>query len=319
MNTATNTITFVKTNTTSTATPSALAAGTYTVTFLSSATNGFVDATGGLLAGDTNGVVPGTNCTHDVHGDRSHGGRRADFLFVADFARGPNTTSTIKVPNNTGTGIPLTLANATAVTSVTFTMSYDPTLLNITGVSGANLTLVSNTGGLATFSYTNAMPQNGTVILGQILADVPNSAATNYKAKELLHIGSPVINGTNSTVRSGDGIHINAYLGDVSGNGIVNGADVNSISFIPGGGFTGFNAFPLADPVILADVNADNLVNSTDLGQYNRFVANLAAPTIPVPPTGLTYTATGPDPTSQHPGDAAGAGGRHGHSTGEPR
>ena len=180
-------------------------------------------------------------------------------------------------------------------------MSYDPTLLNITGVAGANLTLVSNAGGLATFSYSNATPQNGTVILGQILADVPNSAASNYKAKELLHIGSPVINGTNSTVRSGDGIHVNAYLGDVSGNGVVNGADVNSISFIPGGGFTGFSAFPLADPVILADVNADGLVNSTDLGQYNRFAANLTAPTIPVPPTGLTFTATGPDPTLSIP------------------
>ncbi len=93
-------------------------------------------------------------------------------LFVADFARGPNTTSTIKVPNNTGTGIPLTLTNATAVTSVTFAISYDPTLLNITGVAGANLTLVSNTGGLAT-SYTNVTPQNGTVVLGQVLADVP--------------------------------------------------------------------------------------------------------------------------------------------------
>ena len=54
VNTATNTITFVKTNTTSTSTP--------TVPWLrvptrlpssSSATNGFVDTTGGLLAGDT--------------------------------------------------------------------------------------------------------------------------------------------------------------------------------------------------------------------------------------------------------------------------
>ena len=298
VNTAANTITFVKTNTTTT-TPSALAAGIYTVTFLSSTTNGFVDNSGDLLAGDTNGVVPGTNYTTTFTVTAATAAEPT--VFVADFARGPDSSSTIKVPNNTGTGIPLTLTNATAVTSVTFTMSYDPTLLNITGVSGANLTLVSNTGGLATFSYTNATPQNGTVILGQILADVPNSAANNYKAKELLHIGSPVINGTNTTVRSGDGIHINAYLGDVSGNGIVNGADVNSISFIPGGGFTGFSAFPLADPVILGDVNADGLVNSTDLGQYNRFVANLTAPTIPVPPTGLTFTATGPDPTLSIP------------------
>ena len=251
VNTATNTITFVKTNTTSTATPSALAAGTYTVTFLSSANNGFVDTTGGLLAGDTNGVVPGTNYTMTFTVTAATAAEPT--LFVADFARGPNTTSTIKVPNNTGTGIPLTLTNATAVTSVTFTMSYDPTLLNITGVAGANLTLVSNTGGLATFSYTNATAQNGTVILGQILADVPNSAASNYKGKELLHIGNPVINGSITSVRSGDGIHVNAYLGDASGNGIVNGADINSIRLYPRRRLHRpvAHTFPLADPVIL--------------------------------------------------------------------
>ncbi len=90
---------------------------------------------------------------------------------------------------------------------------------------------------------------------------------------------------------SGDGIHVNAYLGDASGNGVVNGADVNLISFIPGGGATGFSAFPLADPVILGDVNADGLVNSTDLGQYNRFVANPDGPDD-------SGAADGPDPTT---------------------
>ncbi len=71
----THTITIVKTKTTSTAAPKALAAGTYVVTFLSSVTNGFVDTTGGLLAGDTNGVVPGTNYTMIVYGGRGHRGR----------------------------------------------------------------------------------------------------------------------------------------------------------------------------------------------------------------------------------------------------
>ena len=292
VNSTTNTITFVKTG-------SALAAGTYTVTFVSSAAKGFVDAAGGLLAGDANGVVPGTN--YSTIFTVTPATAAEPTLTIPDFARGPNSASTIKVPNNTGTGIPLTLTNASAVTSVTFNLTYDPTLLNITGVSGANLTLVSNTGGLASFSYSNGTAQNGTVVLGQILADVPNSAASNYKAKELLHLGAIVINGSNTNVRNADGVHVNAYLGDASGNGVVNGADVNIISFIPGGGYTGFNAFPLADPVILADVNADGLVNSTDLGQYNRFVANLSAPTIPLPPSGLTFTATGPDPTLSIP------------------
>ena len=50
-------------------------------------------------------------------------------LSIPDFARGPDGASTIKVPNDSAKGIPVTLSNAPAATKdVVFTLTYNPTL-----------------------------------------------------------------------------------------------------------------------------------------------------------------------------------------------
>src|SRR5581483_6577085 len=126
---------------------------------------------------------------------------------------------------------------------------------------------VSNANGVATFHYSNATPQNGTLILGDILAQVPDSAAGAYKAKDLLQLGNIVLNQDPNILALGDAaIHVNAYLGDTTGNGIITGGDVNLITRIPGALDSGFVAYPTVDPVILADLNNDGLVNATDIG-----------------------------------------------------
>ena len=122
-------------------------------------------------------------------------------LSFPDFARGPAGAANIQVPQTGGTGIPITLANpgttAINVTDVTFNLNYNPALLNISaaqnGASGT-FTLGSATGGVASFTFHSSVAVSiaagSSLTLGLITAQVPNSAASSYKAKELLHFSS---------------------------------------------------------------------------------------------------------------------------------
>src|SRR5262249_30034157 len=119
-------------------------------------------------------------------------------LAIPDFARGPDDNQIIKVPNNTGHGIPVTLYNAVGLTDATLTISFDPTLLtNINALGGAGsdatdpgstFSLVPTPGvvGQATLAFHSGTPLSGNVVLGDVLANVPSTAKTNYKAKELI-------------------------------------------------------------------------------------------------------------------------------------
>src|SRR5207248_11423811 len=106
-----------------------------------------------------------------------------------DFARGPNAANTIKVPNDSAKGIPVTLSNAPAATKdVVFTLTYNPTLFTATGASTGDSTGTGSTFTMGTISSVDAAHSkvtftwhNGTglagTVLGDILANVPNSAA----------------------------------------------------------------------------------------------------------------------------------------------
>src|SRR5262249_48594292 len=153
--------------------------------------------------------------------------------------RGPGN-SPIKVPNDSGHGIPVTLYNAAGVSDVTFTLSYNPSLLTVAEARGGpgsdatagsftlvgTPTVIDSTHATASFHFQRA-PLNGTVVLGDIVAAVPTSAATSYKAKELLSLTAIVVNNGAVTGAVGaSAVHVNAYLGDVTGNGTIDGLDV---------------------------------------------------------------------------------------------
>ena len=54
------------------------------------------------------------------------------------------------------------------------------------------------------------------------------------------------------------------------------------------GTLAGFAAFPLVDPVIIADLNNDGLVDSSDVTLLNSVLAGIPRAQIPTIPTGLT-------------------------------
>src|SRR4029077_16617752 len=151
-----------------------------------------------------------------------------------------------------------------------------------------------------TFTWHNVTAQSGTVVLGDILANVPNSAANQYKGKEILGLGSIAANGAAFTGVSASGLHVNAYLGDVTGDGAIGGLDVATAGGVAAGNPPspiGLAAFRLVDPAIIGDIAGDASIDATAVSDLASFTSNLRTSAIPAIPTGLALTPGGPDPT----------------------
>ncbi len=275
---------------------------TYTVNLISgTGTNGFIDALGTGLDGLGNGGHANYVTTFSTH----YQVNATPVLSIPDFARGPDSNTPIAVPT-LAAGIPITLSNAANVTDVTFSLSYNPSLLNLTGTrsgagsdasdTAATLTLVANGGGVATFHYVDANPQSATpttpLVLGDLSALVPSTTGAAalglYQVKEFLQLGNITINqgGVTGAVSS-NGIHVNAYFGDVNGDKVVDGLDKLAADNVAQGRTTGFSAFTQLDPAIVGDVVGDFSVDAGDVSAIDSYVAGLKPVQIPQPPTQL--------------------------------
>ena len=292
---------------------------TYTVTLLSGAgSNGFLYALEG-------GAGPGLG-NYTTTFTTSYQRNATPVLSIPDFARGPDSNSPIQVPNVFASGIPITLYNAAAVTDVTFSLSYNPALLTVGAFGGAgsdasdqnhaSLILVSNSGGVATFHYSDPNPVSATptapLVFGDITAVVPSNAGAAalslYQVKELLQLGNIVINGNDASggAVSANGVHVNAYFGDVNGDKVISGLDTLTANTVAQGQAAGFSAFSQLDPVIIGDVAGDYSVDAADVGTIDSFVAMLHPLQIPMPPTQLLPTDPNyVNPNSIHSPNAA--------------
>jgi hypothetical protein len=232
--------------------------------------------------------------------------------------------ASINVPNNlTSAGIPVALSNGQNITSATFTLQYDPTLLHITGavskIAGAsftaNITEVGHTGTavLSLSSPTKISSLTTALTIGSLLATVPFGATATYGAKQLLHFtGMSMTNtaGTSVTLTNQDAVEVAAYFGDVNDTGLgfnVNGA-VAAIGTVAGLAanvvtqtLPGFTAFPELDPVIIGSVSQQGgSIVPSDTTAINRQVTG-GQPAIPWLPVGVTAVTVGPDPVLSVP------------------
>jgi len=114
------------------------------------------------------------------------------------------------------------------------------------------ITSIDATHASVAFTYHNPTAHSGTVVLGDILATVPNSAASIYKTKELLTLSGITVTG-GATVQAANGIHVDAYLGDVhvAAAPAIDALDALDASIVATG-ISGFTAYTLLDPVIIA-------------------------------------------------------------------
>jgi N-acetylneuraminic acid mutarotase len=265
---------------------------------------GFHDALGGPLDGASNAGHANYVTTFTTH----YQGSKAPIFTIPDFARGPDPAHAIKAPNDSSHGIPITIYNASKMTEASFELIYDPTLFTISGAGGGDATdpasslrlVDAHAGGanIAIFEYQSIIPESGTVNLGDILATVPASAAATYKAKELLQLVPVTIDGVQvAQPVAFSALHLDAYLGDVTGNGSIDALDVATAATVAQGAATGFAAYALLDPALIGDPANDLSVDAGDVSTLAAFTTRLPTPTIPAPPTGLTITPVGADPT----------------------
>ena len=296
-------------------------AAKYLVT-LTSGAGGIVDTSGEQLAGDANGFSPGTNyvATNLVPASAT-----VPTLSIPGFARGPNSSANVQITTNsvTAAGIPITLTHAPAsTTEVQFTLDFNPALLNVTGSArAATCTLLNpgtaNSTGVANFEYSGPALSTTSAVLGDIVANVPNSAANEMLQKTLLDlpVADIFFNGSAtpaSPVQNADGVQVVDYLGETTNNfGVINSNDASNAQAVVTANTTpttanqpaGLQAFPLADPFLIAGSTGSTTfkVVAADVTGLSRFAVSLSHPFIPTPPTGLTYSSPGPDPTVSIP------------------
>jgi hypothetical protein len=280
---------------------------TWTVTLQSgtgtgSSANGFFDVLGAPL----DGADDASHANYVTTFATSNDGQPT--LTMPDFARGPDSSSTIKLPNNSpGKGIPVTLANAPAgTTDMAFTLSYNPALLTPIGAdttdssgAGSAFTMGTPSNGTVTFTWHNSAGLSGNIILGDILANVPNSAANQYGAKELLRLSSITLNGAPFTGVTGPAVHINAYFGDLSGDGQITGLDLATAGNLAAGAPTsplGLSVYKRVDPGLIGDIGGDGSIDSAAISSLASYLAHVTTSAIPTPPAGLTIAPGGPDP-----------------------
>ena len=290
---ATNSFTFLATNTAyeaSTGSP-LLPDGTYTVNVAGgSSSNGFqaLNAGGGFLDGLGTGVPGSGNFTTTF----TVAAAGNDVVWVPATADGPGQALSAPGMNQAAAGYPIYLNDSTgSVTSVQVTLDYNPNLLTVTGASGAGFTLLgSSTPGQAILQYSGpALATGGGKPIGFVLATVPGGTTANpipYKAKDLLHLANVSLNGGSIPVQTSDGLHLVAYVGDADGNGSYTSNDAVLVTRVSLQTDTGFAAYPLVDPVIVADTDGAGFIPADAALQINEAgvgfpTANLANPPIP--------------------------------------
>src|SRR5207302_10298529 len=117
----------------------------------------------------------------------------------------------------------------------------------------------------------------------------PNAGANNYNATQLLQPDAIVINGSSATPAvSAGGVHLNAYFGDVTGEGLINGSDTLASNSVATGAAAGFANYPLLDPALVGDVAGDFSVDGGDVSGVDAYVALLQPPQIPTIGTPVT-------------------------------
>jgi hypothetical protein len=273
-----------------------LAPDAYTVTLFSRA-DGWVDASGNLLDGDLNGVAGGDcerSFTVAPFNDR--------VLSLPDFARGPTQPINVFANGTAGrfasdettpiyaSGLPISISDGMGVTSVDFTLVYDPAVLDITGVA-PGLGVPENgwslawsqpfAGGLHVMLSGNGALASGTQPLIVLAANVPVSAP--YGAVEVLRFTDVQVNGGLIAARGDEAIHEAVYFGDASGEGYVGGEDAAAVARVVVASDSGFYGAPLVDPIIVGGVGGDGGLSSYDAALLSQDSVGLVVPQIPDP------------------------------------
>jgi hypothetical protein len=266
-----------------------LAPDNYTAT-LFSRSDAFQDATG-LLDGD--GDLNGAELNDHYVAMTTVAASNSRVLSIRDLARGPGQ----HVDDTSNPKLAVRLSDATNVTRIVLRVSWDASLLNVFTDFQQTTTrlapglppgwsLVVDPGGLSTVVLiaqgTTPLAGNDVPIIW-LEAIVPQSALGG--AAGLIHVSNVSINNGAIPAMGDLAVQSVSYLGDADGNKTYTGYDAALIARVALGHDSGFRAYPLIDPAILASTSGTaTLVNqdATLVAMKSVFLPVPAIPDLPV-------------------------------------
>ncbi len=122
----------------------------------------------------------------------------------------------------------------------------------------------------------------GPVQLGGLAATVPSNAL--YRSVALPHFNTVSLNSGAINAVADDAVDVVAFFGDGSGDGLYTSTDATLLSQVAGHSDSGFAAYPVVDPVIVADINGDKSVTSADVTLLNRYLNGTTVVQVPAYP-----------------------------------
>lgn len=261
-----------------------LAADNYTVRLKSRAT-GFVDTLGRLL--DGNGDFTAGD---DFVAGFTVAASAARTVSLPDIVRGPSQA--VLVPN-TSTGLPIRISDGAGVLSVDLDIVYDPALFNISAIARgagvpANWTVTANLSQPGRARVTASGVLALAAGMGDVLrvtASVPASAAIG--AAQIVRLENVRLNGGLIAATADAALHKVAFLADVDGNFAYTAFDAAFISRVVVGLDTGFDAFPIVDPVIVGNSSGTGSLSGLDAAYVAQKAVFLPRPEIPDLPPNL--------------------------------
>ena len=226
---------------------------------------------------------------------------------MPDFARGPNGSANVNLPNTNTLGVPVSISDGTNVDAVDFSLTYNPQLLDITGVSAipanwtTNFNIIVNSSTSDTINVTaegNSFDlSSGMQNIVRLIANVPDNAP--YDAATASRSATSRSRTTANPIATIGDIAVQKvlYFGDVNEDRAYSGGDATLISRVVVGTDSGFHDEPDVDPVIVADIDGSGTVDGIDASFVAQKASHLPRPEIPdLPATLPTLVGNGIDP-----------------------
>jgi len=268
------------------ATGGVLSPGDYSVV-IRSGDDALRSVAGELLDGNGDGQIEGGSSDDYTTTMSITGG--VPVVSIPDFARGPGQD--VNVPA-TGGGLPISISDIDAATSIDFEVRFDSTMLDVTGAEiGATLpadwtaTTSSPAPGVLQVSLAGDTPVSGTnMTLLNLIASVPTGVLLSQS--QVISINNASLNGGDIAATGDQAVHQASYLGDVDGDGVHTAFDASLIAGVIVQTANGFESFASTDPVIIGNVTGTGTLNGLDAAWVAQKSVNFDRPEVPTIPDG---------------------------------
>ena len=192
-------------------------------------------------------------------------------LSVHQASRGAPGES-VDLGTDTQRGLPVQLDSDGSVQSVAFTVEYDPAVISVESLekstslpAGATMTHSIVTPGTIAVTITSSQAISaGSATLAVMNASIADDA--DYADSSVVTIKDVVVNGGQAVGSGSSAVHVAAKLGDTSGDGTYSAFDAVLAARVAAFKDTGLAAYPMVDPVVVADVSGNGDIKMYDSG-----------------------------------------------------